>query len=281
MRESTRVERVPIAANLRLDAVSDAFANALPSPSDPPWAHEMRMLWKLVQHLFGAARQERREPHRLQLRRRLDRGRRRARAIVPRERGSALDKLISELMIHVNNTWGKLLADHRAAGLYRVQAAGKVKMSTRPGEHQGLGLTHYLWASSPLRRYSDLVNQRQLLAVLGGERPPYADNDADLFAALADFEATYSQYAQFQDRMEHYWCLRWLLQENVTEIPAAVIRENLVRFSALPLVERIADLPPQPRGYPRAHRRRPDRPAGGHRAVPLRRALLDPRRRAR
>jgi len=167
-------------------------------------------------------------------------------AIVPRERGSPLDKLISELMIHVNNTWGRLLAERGAAGLYRVQSAGKVKMSTRPGEHQGLGLTHYLWASSPLRRYSDLVNQRQLLAVLAEESPPYADNDADLFAALADFEATYSQYAEFQDRMEHYWCLRWLLQERVSELDARVIRDNLVRCERVPLVVRVADLPPQP-----------------------------------
>ncbi len=45
-------------------------------------------------------------------------------------------------------------------------------MSTRPGEHQGLGLAHYLWSSSPLRRYSDLVNQRQLLAVIAGAKPP-------------------------------------------------------------------------------------------------------------
>ena len=64
-------------------------------------------------------------------------------------------------------------------------------MSTRPGEHQGSGLAHYLWASSPLRRYSDLVNQRQLLATIDGAKPPYADNDAELFAALTDFEATY------------------------------------------------------------------------------------------
>ena len=153
-------------------------------------------------------------------------------------------------MIHVNSTWGRLLAAHDAAGLYRVQAGGKVKMSTRPGEHQGLGLTHYLWASSPLRRYSDLVNQRQLLAVLGSETPPYADNDADLFAALADFEATYAQYAEFQDRMEHYWCLRWLLQEKITEIPARVIRDNLVRFERVPLVHRLADLPPSPPDTP-------------------------------
>ena len=103
------------------------------------------------------------------LRRRLGRGAADGRvAIVPRERGSPLDKLVAELMIHVNNTWGRLLADHDAAGLYRVQSGGKVKMSTRPGEHQGLGLTHYLWASSPLRRYSDLVNQRQILAVVRG-----------------------------------------------------------------------------------------------------------------
>ena len=94
--------------------------------------------------------------------------------VVPRMRGSPVDKLVSELMILVNNTWGKVLVGRARAGLYRTQSGGKVKMSTRPGEHQGLGLAHYLWASSPLRRYSDLVNQRQLLAVLANEKPPYA-----------------------------------------------------------------------------------------------------------
>jgi exoribonuclease-2 len=245
VRHETRVQRVPIAANLRLDAVGGAFANDLPSPADPPWTQELRVLWKLAQHL--SAQRGKNDVNRIDYSFYVDwdAGADGHVAIVPRERGSPLDKLISELMIHVNNTWGRELAEHKAAGLYRVQAAGKVKMSTRPGEHQGLGLTHYLWASSPLRRYSDLVNQRQLLAVAAGETPPYAENDADLFAALADFEATYSQYAEFQDRMEHYWCLRWLLQENVTEVVGRVIRENLVRLERLPLVVRVADLPPQ------------------------------------
>ena len=146
-------------------------------------------------------------------------------------------------MIHVNHTWGRRIADAGMPGLYRVQAGGKVKMSTRPGEHQGLGVSHYLWASSPLRRYSDLVNQRQLIATVERVRPPYADNDAELYAALADFEATYSQYAELQDRMERYWCLRWLLQEAVTECTATVMRENLVRFDALPLIVRLPDMP--------------------------------------
>jgi exoribonuclease-2 len=250
LRHATRVDRVPVAANLRLDEVGEAFANDLPAPSDPPWTAQFRALWKLAKHLSAArgkndiqridysfyvdwdAISEAGEPGRV--------------SIVPRPRGSPLDKLIAELMIHVNSMWGRVLAESGAAGLYRTQSMGKVKMSTRPGEHQGLGLTHYLWASSPLRRYCDLVNQRQLLAVIAGERAPYADNDAELFAALADFEATYSQYAEVQDRMEHYWCLRWLLQERVTETQATVLRENVVRFDRLPLVVRLADLGSSP-----------------------------------
>ncbi len=246
VRHATRLNRVPIAANLRLDELSEAFANDLPAPSDPPWTPQLRVLWKLARHLF--ALRGKNDVDRIDYSFYIDwaAGDDGQVRIVPRPRGSPPDKLVAELMIHVNSTWGKLLADGRAAGLYRVQAAGKVKMSTRPGEHQGLGLTHYLWSSSPLRRYSDLVNQRQLLAVLGGEQPPYPENDADLFAALADFEATYSQYAEFQDRMEHYWCLRWLRQEGITGATARVIRENLVRFERLPLLLRIADLPALP-----------------------------------
>ena len=242
----TRLNVVPIVANLNLGTLTQAFANELPSPGDPPWTHELRALWKLAQQL--SARRGKADLHRTDYSFAVDwnaspEGRV---TIETRERGSPLDKLVAELMIHVNSTWGQMLAAKGAAGLYRVQAGGKVKMSTRPGEHQGLGLTHYLWSSSPLRRYSDLVNQRQLLAVVAGDAPPYGENDAELFAALADFEVTYSQYAEFQDRMEQYWCLRWLAQENVTETTATVIRDNLVRFDRMPWVQRLADLPPQP-----------------------------------
>ena len=242
----TRLNLVPIVANLDLSTISDAFSNALPSPDDPPWTHEMRALWKLAQQL--SARRGKADFNRIDYSFDVDwnAGPEGRVTIEPRERGSPLDKLVAELMIHVNSTWGQTLAAKGAAGLYRVQSGGKVKMSTRPGEHQGLGLTHYLWSSSPLRRYSDLVNQRQLLAVVADETPPYGENDAELFAALADFEVTYSQYAEFQDRMEQYWCLRWLMQENLTETTASVIRDNLVRFDRLPWVQRLADLPPQP-----------------------------------
>ena len=121
-----------------------------------------------------------------------------------------------------------------------------------------------------MRRYSDLVNQRQLQAAIEGRKPPYAENDAELYAALTDFEATYASYAEFQDRMEHYWCLRWLLQERVGETTGTVIRDTLVRFDRLPLVVRLPDLPALAGRNARADRDRPHRPRGGHARVPVR-----------
>jgi exoribonuclease-2 len=239
---------VPIAANLRLYETSEAFASDTPRDDDPPWTAELRALWRLVGHL-SAVRAKPDFP-RVEYSFYVDwdapgaRGEAGRVSILPRARGSPLDKLVAELMIHVNATWGQVLADAGAAGLYRVQSNGKVRFATRPGEHQGLGVSHYLWASSPLRRYSDLVNQRQLLACVRGERAAYDERDPELLAILTDFEATYAQYAEFQDRMERYWCLRALVQEGVSEAPARVVRDTLVRFDGLPLVVRLPDLPP-------------------------------------
>ncbi len=73
-----------------------------------------------------------------------------------------------------------------------------------------------MWASSPLRRYADLVNQRQLIAWMRGEPPAYDAQDTALLAAMRDFEAAYDVYGEFQRTMERYWSLRWLLQEQKT-----------------------------------------------------------------
>ncbi|HNY46019.1 MAG TPA: RNB domain-containing ribonuclease, partial [Casimicrobium sp.] len=49
-------------------------------------------------------------------------------------------------------------------------------------------------------------------------------------------------------QMEFYWCLRFIQQEGIEKLTAHVIRENLVRFDRLPMVQRIHDLPSQEPG---------------------------------
>jgi exoribonuclease-2 len=146
-------------------------------------------------------------------------------------------------MIVANSTWGGLLAERNVACLYRAQTQGKVRMTTSPLPHEGLGVAQYAWMTSPLRRYCDLVNQWQLIACLQGETPAFAQRSAELFAAMRDFEQTYAAYADFQRLMERYWCLRWLQQHGVTEIDATVRREQLVKLDHLPLLLRVPSLP--------------------------------------
>jgi exoribonuclease-2 len=237
----TRVERVRIAANLRHaehEALNEAFEQdrvvGLPHEGD------LRVLWRFANALearrgkpsVNAALPDytfRVEGDRVSIER--------------RRRGAPLDKLVSELMILANATWGTLLAEHDVAAIYRVQTTGKVRLSVHPESHEGLGVSCYAWMTSPLRRYVDLVNQWQLLAAVSGRRAPYARNSDGLLSALRAFEVVYARYDEHQRAMEHYWCLRWLLQEQRTQLDGVVLRENLVRFDGLPLLARVPSLP--------------------------------------
>jgi len=115
-------------------------------------------------------------------------------------------------------------------------------MATQPSPHQGLGVSHYAWSSSPIRRYADLINQRQIVAMTQGETPVYGERDDALFSAVRDFELAYDAYAEFQRHMERYWCLRYLRQEDLREVEATLIRDDLVRVGGLPLVMRARGL---------------------------------------
>ncbi|NLD69389.1 MAG: RNB domain-containing ribonuclease, partial [Limnobacter sp.] len=163
--------------------------------------------------------------------------------IVPRRRDSVLDRIVAEMAILANSEWGRLLGDHETPGIYRSQQNGRVRVTSQPLPHMGLGVAQYMWATSPLRRYVDLVNQRQVLAVLAGERPPYAHNDAELFSLMSAFDAKYAAYGDFQQRMERYWCLRWVAQQKLRRAEAVVVREDLVRLVDAPLYFRLAGLP--------------------------------------
>jgi len=239
----TRLERVRMAENLRHDALETLFTGEtlIAGAIDHAYAGPLTLLWHWARHLERARRGDVPEgEQRPEYAFRVENDRV---EIARRNRGAPIDKLVSELMIYVNSLWGRELAGTDTPAIYRVQGAGKVRMSTVPAAHVGLGVEQYVWSSSPLRRYVDLVNQRQLIALARGEAPAYRQGDERLLAIMREFESAYEAYAEFQRSMERYWCLRWLVQEGVESVEATVMRESLCRFDALPLVVRVPSLP--------------------------------------
>ena len=244
--QETRLEAVRIADNLRHEQLDTQFnEDTIGTGGDYPYKRELEWLWGLAATLEaarGATNQTNRQDYNFKVDRdhlgggRVD--------IIPRKRGSPIDKVVAELMILANSRWGTWLKDKGLPGIFRNQSMGKTRMATQPGIHQGLGVENYAWSSSPLRRYVDLVNQRQILSLVQELAPTYGPRNDYLFATVRDFELTYDAYADFQRRMERYWCLRWLIQENVSEITANVIRDDLARLNGLPLVVKAPSMPP-------------------------------------
>jgi exoribonuclease-2 len=256
----SRIERIRIAANLRHDTLEPLFNEDTLAAGklDYPYAEELALLWKLVQKLEAgrgkpADNSTQQVDYNFQIENdpSCDNGAVNESSrvsITQRRRGSPIDKVVSELMILVNSEWGKHLAEHGFVGIYRTQQNGKVKMSTVAAPHQGLGVAQYMWSSSPLRRYVDMVNQRQIIAMLRGEEPAYPKNDSALYSTMRDFDTMYGIYNDFQRSMERYWCLRWLQQENIEQVEAIVLRENLVKPDNIPLVFKVPSLPESPAG---------------------------------
>jgi exoribonuclease-2 len=240
---STRIERVHVAANLRHATLEEVFneESLAAGRVEHRFGDALTALWRCARSLEEARRGavpegEPRAEYSFYVEN--DRVR-----IARRRRGTPIDRIVSELMIRANSTWGRDLAESGTAAIYRVQENGKVRMSTVAAGHAGLGVDSYAWTSSPLRRYVDLVNQRQLIALARGEAAPYRANDEALLAAMRDFESAHEAYGEFQRQMERYWCLRWLRQEGISTVTAIVIRDSLARFDELPLVVRVPSLP--------------------------------------
>ena len=255
----TRLERVPIARNLRHDQLDSIVTEASltgAASADYEFAAELAFTFRLARHLKAGREVRRGKPenfNRPDYNFRLQgngggepRGDESV-TIGLRQRGAPLDLIVAEAMILANSTWGGWLNDCGVPGIYRSQASlapgVKVRMGTKAAPHAGIGVAQYAWATSPLRRYVDLVNQWQIIACARHGRTaalaaPFKPKDVALFSIISGFDAAYAEYNGFQSAIERYWTLKYLAQNGISELNAAVMKDGLVRADDLPLVFR-------------------------------------------
>ncbi|MBT9505342.1 RNB domain-containing ribonuclease [Rhodoferax sp.] len=272
----TRLERVHIGANLRhdqLDAIvttewlnNPEFQHAMDPQPLQNKRPKLSFLHRLAQHLKAGREVVRGKPetfNRPDYNFRLvgndgcePQGSEEVRISI-RQRGAPLDLIVSEAMILANSTWGTWMAELGVPGIYRSQASllpgVKVRMGTKALPHAGIGVKSYAWSSSPLRRYTDLVNQWQIIACARHGKTaalvaPFKPKDAELFSIISSFDAAYSAYNGYQGAMERFWTLKYVQQNAITEITGALFKENMVRADDLPLILPVAGASGFPRG---------------------------------
>jgi exoribonuclease-2 len=138
--------------------------------------------------------------------------------------------LVSELMILANELAARLLTERNLPAIFRSQAEPRERLidksggtlfqnwmqrkqinrfalSSAPERHAGLGLPGYVTATSPIRKFSDLVTQRQLRAAAGLETP-YTREQIDFL--IASSEEPLAQVGRIQFRRQRYWLLKYL-----------------------------------------------------------------------
>jgi exoribonuclease II len=273
----TKIERVPIAHNLRHDQL-DALVTETwlqkpleeKSEENSQWSAKnlhplLSFLYRFAQYLKAQREQVRGKP---EIFNRPDYNFRVAVQgdaplgdepveITVRKRGAPLDLIVAEAMILANSTWGALLAQYGVPGIYRSQASlapgVKVRMGTKALPHAGIGVKSYAWSTSPLRRYVDLVNQWQIIAcarqgATAALVAPFKPKDAELFGIVSGFDAAYTAYNSFQNGMERYWTMRHVQQHGINELVAIVMKDGLARAEDIPLVITVAGMAHLPRG---------------------------------
>lgn len=242
-----KIEAVYIVDNLRIESIEPHFntQTGLDKTSSPLFNHHHDLIWF---YNFAIALQKARNRYEPERAPRYDYSIKLSESkqvsVAKRERGSPIDTLVSEMMILANSSWAKMLDENNLPGLFRVQPSGKVRMSTKSEPHIGMGVQHYGWFTSPLRRAADYINQKQIISLIDDTAEPlFHNNDAELFAALRDFDTAYNAYADFQRQMESYWSLVYLQQQDIKEITATLIKEDLIRIEGLPLITRATGIP--------------------------------------
>jgi exoribonuclease-2 len=138
--------------------------------------------------------------------------------------------LIAEMMILSNWLSARFLAENKTPAIFRSQPKPKDRilkngtgtlfqnwmqrkllnrfvLRTGPEQHCGLGLDAYVTATSPIRKYFDLVTQRQLRAVLGLET---AYTEKEIEEIIGQLAQPMADVGRIQFRRNRFWLLKHL-----------------------------------------------------------------------
>ena len=141
--------------------------------------------------------------------------------------------IVAEMMILANHLAARYAQRHQIPVIYRCQdpplepvteamladplnfhkirkLLGRSSLSLQPGGHSGLGLSLYTQLTSPLRRFADLVIQRQLMAHLVGDKLPY--DQEELFKVLETAERTARESRLIEGEAKRRWLMQYLKQ---------------------------------------------------------------------
>jgi exoribonuclease-2 len=164
--------------------------------------------------------------------------------VIVEDQETASRQAVAEAMVLANSLAAQFLADQGAAAIYRGQPEprepikstpdksllelwqdrrrlSRVVMDLSPSPHWGLGLACYTFATSPIRRYLDLVIHRQLLAAVSGHPPVYRPEDLEQI--LATIEPAMRRAGQLKTRRLRYWLLKHLASRVGQKLEALVL----------------------------------------------------------
>jgi exoribonuclease-2 len=164
------------------------------------------------------------------------------------EKESPSQIMVSEWMIAANALAASFLVENDVPSIFRSQAECKpendpvaseheifhnyrrrrlfarAEMDTQPRPHCSLALSSYTMATSPIRRYTDLVVQRQIRHLLLGQPPPYSEEE--LRQLITRVGTVQSKVFLIQRKWTRYWILKYLEQEDIHTLNALVLDQN-------------------------------------------------------
>ncbi len=172
--------------------------------------------------------------------------------------------IIAELMILTNNLAAKFIKDHKIPSIFRVQneevpkEGRELEISdplysikvvkylrpsftrTDPGPHRSLGLDPYVQITSPIRRYFDLVAQRQIIGILEGNEWVY--DDKELSEIISTVTNGLGKARLLQKERKKYWLYKYL-QDNIEQSIKGIVSFVNERVLSVYLTDFFVEVP--------------------------------------